>query len=65
MARSTRTNHAKATIWTPRVRSEVEGTIAAVSLMAFQAIETVEDREEVLKHMNTWHKSLSEAQQNA
>lgn len=65
MARSTRTNHPKATIWTPRVRSEVEGTIAAVSLMAFQAIETAEDREEVLKHMNSWHKNLTEAQQNA
>lgn len=55
MARSTRTNFAKAKIWTARMTSEIEGTISGVSLMTFQSISGKEAREEVLRLMQEWH----------
>jgi hypothetical protein len=44
MGRTTNTNRMKATIWTPTMRSEVDGTPDGVIPMAFYALSTPERR---------------------
>lgn len=65
MARSTRTNYAKCKIWTERMTSEIEGTIAGVALMTFQSVAGKAAREEVLKHMQAHHVAACEREAEA
>lgn len=45
------TNHAKATIWNKSMRMETEGSIPGVTIMLFEMINTIVDKEQVLAQM--------------
>ncbi|HAU2967610.1 TPA: hypothetical protein JC740_001739 [Salmonella enterica subsp. diarizonae] len=45
------TNRAKATIWNKSMRMETEGSIPGVTIMLFEMINTIVDKEQVLAQM--------------
>ncbi|MBD8493857.1 hypothetical protein [Pseudomonas syringae] len=65
MARSKRTNFAKAKVWQENMSSEIEGQIGGVAIMMFQSIEKPAVRALALQKMQDWHAKMLEREQQA
>lgn len=53
------TNHMKATVWTPTMRSEMEGPPAACIPMAFYALNTPQRREKCIAALQAINEELA------
>lgn len=60
MARSSKSNYAKAKVWLPNMTSDLEGPIPGIAFELFSAIRDPNDREKILSLMQERHNDLKE-----
>lgn len=60
MARSKRTNYAKANIWWENMKADVEGPIAGVAVELFRGIPDIETSAAALEALKTIHQNRVE-----